>query len=108
MTAEMVTRIIQTIIAPVVMVNACAIILGGLLNHSATINARLRGMARERLVIALAVVSAADWMTTAVLVDFLAGIGTLFLGVLLIMLEAWQSQRAIDFEVQRVRALPRS
>src|SRR5512142_2049855 len=49
MTAEMVTRIIQTIIAPVVMVNACAILLGGLLNHSAAINDRLRGMARERI-----------------------------------------------------------
>ncbi len=53
-------------------------------------------------------VSAADWMTTAVLVVFLAGIGRLFLGVLLIMLEARQSQRAIRFEVQCVLALPRS
>src|SRR3974377_2419465 len=49
MNAEMVTRIIQTIIAPVVMVNACAILLGGLLNHSSAINDRLRGMARERI-----------------------------------------------------------
>ena len=45
----MVTRIIQTIIAPVVMVNACAILLGGLLSHSAAINDRLRAMARERI-----------------------------------------------------------
>jgi hypothetical protein len=163
MNAEMVTRIIQTIIAPVVMLNACAILLGGLLNHSAAINDRLRGMARERiemlrasvtpsadrllaerldeidtqmpdllhrlsliraaimsvygailllvvdmLVIALAVVSAADWLTTAILVVFLAGIGALFLGVMLTVLEARQSQRAIRFEVQRVLALPRS
>lgn len=163
MNAEMVTRIIQTIIAPVVMVNACAILLGGLLNHSAAINDRLRGMARERiemlralgaaeadrllaerldeidtqmpdllhrlgliraaimsvygailllvvdmLVIALAVVSATDWLTTAVLIVFLAGIGALFFGVVLIVLEARQSQRAIRFEVQRVLALPRS
>ena len=163
MNAEMVTRIIQTIIAPVVMVNACAILLGGLLNHSAAINDRLRGMARERiamlresgaakadrllaerldeidtqmpdllhrlgliraaimsvygailllvvdmLVIALAVVSATDWLTTAVLIVFLAGTGALFFGVVLIVLEARQSQRAIRFEVQRVLALPRS
>jgi hypothetical protein len=163
MNAEMVTRIIQTIIAPVVMVNACAILLGGLLNHSAAINDRLRGMARERiemlrasgvaatdrllaerldeidtqmpdllhrlglirsaimsvygailllvldmLVIAVAVASAADWLTTAILVVFLAGIGVLFLGVVLTVLEARQSQRAIRFEVQRVLALPRS
>ncbi len=162
MNAEMVTRIIQTIIAPVVMVNACAILLGGLLNHSAAINDRLRGMARERietlrasgvptadrlfaerldeidtqmpdllhrlsliraaimsvygailllvvdmLVIALAVVSVADWLTTAVLIVFLAGIGALFLGVALTVVEARQSQRAIRFEVQRVLALPR-
>ena len=163
MNAEMVTRIIQTIIAPVVMVNACAILLGGLLNHSAAINDLLRGIARERiamlresgaakadrllaerldeidtqmpdllhrlgliraaimsvygailllvvdmLVIALAVVSATDWLTTAVLIVFLAGIGALFFGVVLIVLEARQSQRAIRFEVQRVLALPRS
>ncbi len=163
MNAEMVTRIIQTIIAPVVMVNACAILLGGLLNHSAAINDRLRGMTRERiemlraagaptadrllaerldeidtqmpdllyrlglirsaimsvygailllvvdmLVIALAVVSVTDWLTTAILVVFLAGIGALFLGVVLTVLEARLSQRAIRFEVQRVLALPRS
>jgi hypothetical protein len=158
----MVTRIIQTIIAPVVMVNACAILLGGLLNHSAAINDRLRGMARERiemlrmsgtapadrlwaerldeidiqmpdllnrlnlirtavlaiyaaillqvvdmLVIAVAVVSAVEWLTAAILVVFLIGIGALFLGVVLTMLEARQSQRAIRFEVQHVLALPR-
>ncbi len=49
MNAEMVTRIVQTIIAPVVMVNACAILLGGLLNQSAAVNDRLRGMTRERI-----------------------------------------------------------
>jgi len=49
MNTEMVTRIIQTIIAPVVMVNACAILLGGLVSHSNAINDRLRAMARERI-----------------------------------------------------------
>jgi hypothetical protein len=38
----------------------------------------------------------------------LAGIGALFLGVVLTVLEARQSQHAIRFEVQRVLALPRS
>ncbi len=40
---------IQLIIAPVVMVSACAILLGGLLSRYAAINDRLRLMARERL-----------------------------------------------------------
>ena len=62
----------------------------------------------DMLVIALAVVSTADWLTSAILVVFLAGIGALFLGVMLTVLEARQSQRAIRFEVQRVLALPRS
>lgn len=160
MNAEMVTRIIQIIIAPVVMVNACAILLGGLLSHSAAINDRLRGMARERinllrslgaapadrllverldevdaqlpdllqrldlirtavlsaysailllvidmLVIALATATDSAWLTTAVIVVFLAGVGALFLGVLLTVLEARRSQRAIQYEVRRVLAL---
>jgi len=42
-------RTIQTILAPVVMVTACAIILGGLWGHIAAINDRLRLMNRERL-----------------------------------------------------------
>ena len=49
MTAEMVARTIQLILAPVVMVTACAIMLGGMLGHYAAINDRLRAMARERL-----------------------------------------------------------
>ncbi len=49
MNAEMVARIIQTIIAPVVMISACAITLTGLLSHYAAINDRLRRMGRERL-----------------------------------------------------------
>ena len=44
-----VTQTIQIIIAPVVMVTACAIILGGLLSRYAAINDRLRLMSRERL-----------------------------------------------------------
>jgi hypothetical protein len=49
MDVEMVARIIQLILAPVVMVSACAIIQGGLLGHYAAINDRLRAMTRERL-----------------------------------------------------------
>jgi hypothetical protein len=49
MSAETVARTIQLILAPVVMVTACAILLGGLLSHYATINDRLRALARERL-----------------------------------------------------------
>lgn len=49
MSAETVTRTIQLIVAPVVMVSACAIFVGGLLSHYEAINARMRAMARERL-----------------------------------------------------------
>lgn len=37
------------IVAPAVMITACAILLGGLLGHYAAVNERLRSMARERL-----------------------------------------------------------
>ncbi len=42
-------RTIDLILAPVVMVTACAIILGGLWGHASAINDRLRGMNRERM-----------------------------------------------------------
>jgi hypothetical protein len=47
--AETITRTIQLILAPVVMVSACAIFVGGLLSHYEAINGRMRNMARERL-----------------------------------------------------------
>lgn len=49
MTIQMVTSTIQLILAPVVMVSACAILLTGLLNRYAGVNDRLRAMTRERL-----------------------------------------------------------
>jgi hypothetical protein len=49
MSAETITRTIQLILAPVVMLSACAIFVGGLLSHYEAINARMRAMARERL-----------------------------------------------------------
>src|SRR5690242_1704183 len=49
MSAETVTRTIQLILAPVVMVSACAIFVGGLLSHYEALNARMRAMTRERL-----------------------------------------------------------
>jgi hypothetical protein len=49
MTAETVSRTIQVILAPVVMVTACSILVGGFQTHYAAINDRLRAMARERL-----------------------------------------------------------
>jgi hypothetical protein len=47
--AETVTRTIQLILAPVVMLSACAVFVGRLLSHYEAINARMRSMARERL-----------------------------------------------------------
>jgi hypothetical protein len=49
MNAEMVAWIIQLILAPALMVSACAITQGGLLGRYAAINDRLRAMGRERL-----------------------------------------------------------
>jgi hypothetical protein len=45
----MAMRIIQIIIAPVVMVSTCAILTGGMLSHYGAISDRLRALARERL-----------------------------------------------------------
>ncbi len=49
MDVETLARTIQSILAPVVMISACAIILGGLWGHVSSINDRLRAMNRERL-----------------------------------------------------------
>lgn len=49
MNTQTVINTIQLIIAPVVMVTACAVILNGLLTRFATINERLRSMTHERL-----------------------------------------------------------
>lgn len=49
MNAETVARTIQMILAPVVMITACAILLGGLQSRYAAVNDRLRAMAHERL-----------------------------------------------------------
>lgn len=45
----MIARTIGFILAPAVMINACAVALNGLLAHYAAINDRLRGLAKERL-----------------------------------------------------------
>jgi len=49
MNAETVAHIIQSILAPVLMVNACAILVGALFTRYVGINDRLRSMAHERL-----------------------------------------------------------
>ena len=48
MNAETVARTIQLILAPVVMVTACALILNGVLSRYAAVNDRLRLLSRER------------------------------------------------------------
>ncbi len=48
MNAETVARTIQLILAPVVMVTACALILNGILSRYAAVNDRLRALSRER------------------------------------------------------------
>lgn len=49
MDLEAVTRTIQLVLAPVVMVTACAILLGALQSRYAFVNDRLRAMSGERL-----------------------------------------------------------
>lgn len=49
MSAETIARTIQLILAPVVMVSACAILTGGIHTHYAAVNERLRALSRERL-----------------------------------------------------------
>jgi Protein of unknown function (DUF2721) len=47
--AQMIAATIQLILAPVVMVSACAILVTGLLSRYAAINDRLRAIGQERL-----------------------------------------------------------
>jgi Protein of unknown function (DUF2721) len=49
MNAEMAAHIIQSILAPALMINACAILVGALFTRYVGINDRLRNMAGERL-----------------------------------------------------------
>ncbi len=49
MNLEMIAKTMQFILAPTVMVNACAVLLTGLLAHYGAINGRLRDLNRERL-----------------------------------------------------------
>ena len=156
MSIQMVTSTIQLIIAPVVMVSACAVLLTGLLNRYASVNDRLRSMTRERLDlvfglapvaaparerlreidiqlpqllhrhrtlrnaalvlysavlvfvlcmfgIALAAATDSAWAATSALVIFLAGTTGLGIAIGLVTLEIRNSDRAIRYEVERVR-----
>ena len=49
---DTVTRIIQLVLAPVVMITSCALVLGGLLTRYGAISDRMRAMAHERLELA--------------------------------------------------------
>jgi Protein of unknown function (DUF2721) len=49
MSAEAITRTIQLILAPVVMLSACSIFVGGVLSHYTSLSDRIRALTRERL-----------------------------------------------------------
>jgi hypothetical protein len=49
MSAQMIGQVIQQIVAPVVMVTACALIINGMMTQYGAINDRIRGLDRERL-----------------------------------------------------------
>src|SRR4030088_1604626 len=49
MSADEIAHIIQSVLAPVVMITACAITVGGLMTHYGAVNDRLRTLMHERL-----------------------------------------------------------
>ncbi len=59
----------------------------------------------DMFVIALAATSGWTWLPSAVLILFLAGVGLLFAGLLLILLELRTSHLAVTYEVRRVISL---
>ena len=62
MTAESITRTIQLVLAPVVVVSACSIFVGGLLSRYTNLSDRIRAMTSERLDILRRVSSAGHEM----------------------------------------------
>jgi hypothetical protein len=87
MSAETITRTIQLIVAPVVMLSACAIFVGGFLAHYEAINARMRTIVRELL----------ELLRTEAEKERLFALA--------LALELRTSQRAVAFEVERVLRL---
>ena len=63
MNIDAVARNIQIILAPVVMVTACAILLQGLLGRYAAINERLRALAAERIMLVFKDLESSDFRT---------------------------------------------
>ena len=49
MSAESITRTIMLVLAPVVMLSACSIFVGGVLSHYTSVGDRIRALTRERL-----------------------------------------------------------
>jgi hypothetical protein len=49
MSPEMIGRTIQLILGPVVMISACSVFVGGVLNHYTSVGDRIRALTRERL-----------------------------------------------------------
>ena len=72
--------------------------------HSVIVGASLVFIA-DMFVIALAATTGWAWLPSAVLSLFLAGVGLLFVGLLLILLEVRTSHEAVTYEVRRVTSL---
>ena len=49
MSAEAIGRTIQLILGPVVMLSACSVFVGGVLNHYTSVGDRVRALTHERL-----------------------------------------------------------
>jgi len=161
-TSDAIARTIQLVLAPVVMVSACSIFVGGVLSRYTNLSDRIRAMSSERLdllrrtaasgddadslrherlreidvelpdlahrhrllhhaaltiylailiLVASMCVSAAtalesvEWILVVVLVLFMCGVLVMLAGVALVAVEVRTSQRALQFEVQRVLGL---
>lgn len=164
MTSDSIARTIQLVLAPVVMVSACSIFVGGVLSRYSSLSDRMRAMTSERLDLlrrvvapehdvdalsaerlreiavelpdlahrhqllhhavlaiyvaililvasmclsAITAFAVPDWILGLVLVVFVCGVLTMLVGVALVADEVRTSQRALQFEVQRVLGLER-
>src|SRR5205823_11467783 len=127
MSPEAIGRTIQLILAPVVMFSACAVFVGGVLNHYTSVGDRIRALTRERLellrdggstlrlerllvvtmcIIALTATIPAEWVGPLVYGVFLLSVLAVLGGVVLVTMEIGSSCRSLAFEVERVTQLP--
>ncbi|MBV8714474.1 MAG: DUF2721 domain-containing protein [Chloroflexi bacterium] len=60
MTADILARVVQLVLAPVVMISSAAVLLNGLLTHYGEVNGRIRTMNHERFELVHSLATSAD------------------------------------------------